>query len=152
MTLTGSILSAPKLGDQMSENDDSPERESFSDWMACAIPVEDAAALAAAAAGIISDDEMSSKMSDPESPASLTGSDASDSSQLRDVDKEGRKNYDGCTSEAPQTHPDSSERMAGNYESGQTSEFETPFSSRSRAFELLGGSQSPFMRYIYPYY
>ncbi|KAF7818482.1 DENN domain-containing protein 5B [Senna tora] len=145
MTLTGSVLSMSKQDDQLSENDDTPQRGSFSDWMSCAIPVENAAVLAAAAVGIISDDEISAKNWYPESPTSMTASDASDFSQLRDIDKDVEKSHDGCASEAPQVHPDSSERLSGNYENGQTSpELETHSSSRKLALELLGGSQSPF--------
>ncbi|XP_028758289.1 uncharacterized protein LOC114717340 isoform X2 [Neltuma alba] len=143
MTLTGSFL-PPKLDDQTNENDDTLERGSFNDWMACAIPVEDAAALAAAAAGIISDDDISTKLWDPESPGSMTASDASDFSQVRDVDKDGKKSHD-CSSEVPQTHPNSLERISGNYEDGQASpKVVTPHSSGSRAFKHLGSSQSPF--------
>ncbi|KAI9085797.1 hypothetical protein K1719_032211 [Acacia pycnantha] len=125
MTLTGSFL-PPKLDDRTNyENDDDTlDTESLSDWMACAIPVKDAAALAAAAAGIIvSHDEISAKSWDPESPGSMTTSDASDLSQVRDEDKDG-KNYEDC-----QASP----------------KVGTPHSSRGRrALKHLGSSLSPF--------
>lgn len=152
LTLTGSIPSTPKLDDQMSSNANSPERESFSDWMACAIPLDGAAAITAAAAGIISDDEipqLSPKIWDSrsQSPVSVTASDASDFFQVRDIDKDGRKNlqdHDNCAFEAPETH-DSMERMHGNYENDQVSpKVGTPFSARSRALERLGSSESLF--------
>ncbi|XP_061341496.1 uncharacterized protein LOC133287828 [Gastrolobium bilobum] len=152
MTLTGCFPSTPKLDDQMNSNAYSPERESFSDWMACAIPLEGAAVITAAAAGIISDDEIpqsSPKIWDSHcpSPISVTASDASDSCQVRDIDKDGRKNlpdHDNCAFEAPETH-DSMEKMYGNCESDQVSPSPgTPFSARSRALERLGSSESLF--------
>ena len=69
-----------------SANVDSPERESTSEWMASAIPIDSAVALTAAAAGLISDDEIltsSTKMSEPRSPESSTTSDTLDLSQVR---------------------------------------------------------------------
>ncbi|XP_054822465.1 uncharacterized protein LOC129320825 isoform X4 [Prosopis cineraria] len=140
MTLTGSFLSLT-LDDQTNENNYTLEREPFGDWMACAIPVKDAAVFAAAAAGIISDDEISAKLWDSDS----AGSDASDFRQVRYVDKDGKKSHVGCASEVPQTHPNSSERMSRNCEDGQTSpRVGTPRSSRIRALKHLGSSQSPF--------
>ena len=67
------------------ENVESPERESVGDWMASAIPIHSAVALTAAAAGIISDDEIltsSMKMWEPRSPESGTTSDASELGQV----------------------------------------------------------------------
>ena len=140
----------------MSANDNSPERESFSDWMSSAIPLGSAAAITAAAAGIISDDEIphfSPKISDPQSPSS----DASDRSQVKEIYKDGRKNLqnnDDCAFEALESHPDACERMDGNCESGHASpevrnshgspDVETPFSSRSLIMERIGSSESLF--------
>ncbi|KAK7245288.1 hypothetical protein RIF29_40127 [Crotalaria pallida] len=152
LTLNGSIPSTPKLDDQLSSNANSPERESFSDWMDFAIPLDGAAAITAAAAGIISDEEipqLSPKIWDSrsQSPASVTASDASDFFLVRDIDKDGRKNlqdHDNSAFEATETH-ESMERMHGNYENGQLSpNVGTPFSARSRASELLGSSESLF--------
>lgn len=64
---------------------DSSERESFSDWRTSAIPIDSAVALTAAAAGIISDDEISAsslKTSEPRSPESGTTSETSELSQV----------------------------------------------------------------------
>lgn len=152
MTLPGSVPLKPILDDQTSKNDNSAERESYSDWMACAIPVENAAALAAAAAGIICEDDIRPKL-DAESTGSMTASDASDISQVRDTDKDGRKCHDDCASEAPQTHANSSERMSGNHETGQTSPVAgTPLPSWNHASEGTGSSSSPLRRYVYLYY
>lgn len=102
------------------ENVDSPGRKSSSDWMTSAIPIHSAVALTAAAAGIISDDEVltsSVKTWEPRSPESGTTSDASELSQL--------------------------ERTNGNFESGHLCS-EMSFSSRHRALERLGSSESLF--------
>lgn len=152
MTITGSTPSTPKLGDQMSSNANSPDRESFSDWMDCAIPLDGAAIITAAAAGIISDDEiiqLSPKRWDSrcQSPVSVTASDASDHWQVRDIDKDGRKNlqdHDNCTFGAPETLG-SIERMHGNYKNDQVSpKVGTPFSAQNRVLERLGSSESLF--------
>lgn len=152
ITLTGCIPpSTPKLDDQMSSNGNSPERESFSDWMDCAIPLDGAAIITAAAAGIISDDEipqLSPKRWDYhcQSPVSVAASDASDVCQVKDIDKDGKKNlqdHDNCAFEAPETH-DSMERMHGNCDVG------TPLSARGR-LERLGSSESLFRWQIYYY-
>ncbi|CAL0326845.1 unnamed protein product [Lupinus luteus] len=152
LTLTGSIPSTPKLDDQMSSNANSPERELFNDWMSCAIPLDGAAAITAAAAGITSDDkirQLSPKIWDShsQSPASVTASDASDFFPVRDIDKDGRKNHqnhDNCAFEAPETH-DSMERMNWNCESDQHSpHVGTHFSARSHKLERLGSFDSLF--------
>ncbi|GAU19328.1 hypothetical protein TSUD_336140, partial [Trifolium subterraneum] len=133
-TLSGCIPSTPKLDDESSSNTNSPDRESFSDWMTCAIPIDDAAIITAAAAGIIPDDEipqLSPKIWDSRcySPVSVSASDASDVGQFRDT----------CAFEGPETH-DSVERIYGNGECGQFSpSVVTPVSARGRS---LGSSES----------
>lgn len=136
----------------MSSNANSPDRESFSDWMDCAIPLDAAAVITAAAAGIISDDEiiqLSPKRWDSrcQSPVSVTASDASDHWQVRDIDKDGRKNlqdHDNCTFGAPETLG-SIERMHGNCKNDQVSpKVGTPFSAQNRVLERLGSSESLF--------
>ncbi|KAG2719371.1 hypothetical protein I3760_03G263500 [Carya illinoinensis] len=151
LTLADYVPSITKLNDKMNGNDDSPERESFNDWMASAIPVDSALALTAAAAGIIPDDEIppsSLKMWELHSPESFTISEASDSSQVREMDKDGIKNspylYE-CALEASETHSEPLERTFGYHENGQTSpEVETSFSCRNPALERLGSSESLF--------
>ncbi|KAI4349327.1 hypothetical protein L6164_009929 [Bauhinia variegata] len=152
ITATGFIPSTPKADDQMSANADLLGRESCSDWMASAIPVNGAAAMTAAAAGIISDEEIqhfSPKISDFPSPESGIASDTSDLSQVRDVDKDSRKNlqdHKEIAREEPETHPDAPERMDGNYyENDHASpETGTPYSSQSYVMEFPGSSESLF--------
>ncbi|XP_024626920.1 uncharacterized protein [Medicago truncatula] len=149
ITLSGCIPSTPKLDDQLSSYTNSPDRD---DWMACAIPLDGAAAITAAAAGIISDDEilqLSPKIWDSrcQSPVSVTASDASDFCQFRDIEKDGKSNlqdHDTCTFDGPETH-NSVERMHGNCEAGQASpSVGTPVPAQGRALERNGSSESLF--------
>jgi len=132
--------------------ENSPERESFSEWMDYAIPVDGATVITAAAAGIISDDEsllLSPKIRDYrcQSPVSVTGSDASDFFQVRDIDKEDNKNLqvlDISAFKAPETLS-SIQRMHGNCENDQVSpKAGTPLSTRTHVLERLGSFESLF--------
>lgn len=143
--------SATKEQDQMNMNVDHLHRESGFDWTASAIPVDSAVALTAAAAGIISDDEVPSsspKKWESHSPESGTASEASDLSQVREVDKDAKKNaqdFDDCASESSETHSDALERMDGSYENGPASpEIGTFNCSRSHMFERRGSFDTLF--------
>ncbi|KAL5796436.1 hypothetical protein ACOSQ2_001256 [Xanthoceras sorbifolium] len=151
MSLTAFVPSGSKLHDPTNDSVDSPEQEYLNDYMASAIPVDSALALTAAAAGIISDDEVPSsslKTSEPRSPESVTASEASDISQLREIDKEDRKNsqyYDDCASEASEYRSDNLERAYASIESGQASPDIGTFSGlRTRTLERLASSESLF--------
>ncbi|KAG9154348.1 hypothetical protein Leryth_000784 [Lithospermum erythrorhizon] len=128
MTLFDYAPSSLNSSDRMSDNIDSSYDECESEWMASAIPVTNVVALTAAAAGIISDDEIRSSSSrcEPFSPASASFSETSaDHSEARDFFKDGKRNsnyVNGCASEDPATHFDSSDRWHGAHENGQTSE------------------------------
>ncbi|RDX91279.1 DENN domain-containing protein 5B, partial [Mucuna pruriens] len=139
MNQTGGI-STPKLDNQMSSNANSLEKEPFSDWMDCAIPLDGAAVITAAAAGIISDDEIPQL-----SPKKKRDSHCQ--SPVKDIDKDGRKklqNHDNCAFEAPETLH-SIKRMHGNYENGQVSpKVGTPISARACGLERIGSSESLF--------
>ncbi|KAF3960566.1 hypothetical protein ACB098_12G145300 [Castanea mollissima] len=150
LTLNAYVPSVTKVHDQMNGNVDSPESESFSDWMASAIPVDSALALTAAAAGITRDDFISPsslKIWEPHSPESVTTSEASDISQVRETDKDSKnsQNFDECTFEASETCSEPSERMCGCFENDQISpEVRTSFTSRNLALGHLGSSESLF--------
>ncbi|KAF5459436.1 hypothetical protein F2P56_023381 [Juglans regia] len=151
LTLSDYVPSVTKLHDQTNGNVDSTERESFNDWMASAIPVDSELVLTAAAAGIMPDDEIPPsplRMWEPQSPESVTISEASDSSLVREIDKDGSKNSrhsDECAFEASETQSEPLEKMCGCYENGQASpEVGTSFSSRNPALERLGSSESLF--------
>ncbi|KAB1213817.1 DENN domain-containing protein 4C [Morella rubra] len=144
LTLTDYVPSATKSHDQMNGNVDSPAREHPSDLMASAIPVDSALALTAAAAGFIPDDEIPSsllKIWEPQSPESVTVSEASDSSQVSSKNSQYFDEY-GFEGE---TRSEPLERTCGGYENGQTlTEVGTSFSSRNPALERLGSPESIF--------
>uniref|UniRef100_A0A5B7BMW8 UDENN domain-containing protein n=1 Tax=Davidia involucrata TaxID=16924 RepID=A0A5B7BMW8_DAVIN len=148
MTLTDYVPSISKLHDHMNENIDSAYKDSFTDWMASAIPVDSVVALTAAAAGIISDDEVRSSSSrwEPQSPESVTASEASDLSQAREIDKDGRKNlhyFDDYPSEASENRFDGLDRMYGSCDNGQTPpEVGTFVCPRGHTLERIGSSES----------
>ncbi|KAL9436186.1 hypothetical protein AB3S75_022275 [Citrus x aurantiifolia] len=150
MSLTDIVPSTPKLNDPINDSD-SPEREDYNDWTASAIPVDSVVALTAAAAGIISDDEVTSssiKISEPRTPESVTASEGSDTSQLREIDKDDRKNlpcFDDFASEASENRSDNLERMCAAYENGHASPDVGTFSgSKTRTLERLTSSESLF--------
>lgn len=150
MSLTDIVPSTPKLNDPINDGD-SPDREDYNDWTASAIPVDSAVALTAAAAGIISDDEVTSssiKISEPRTPESVTASEGSDTSQLREIDKDDRKNlpyFDDCASEASENRSDNLERMCATYENGHASPDVGTFSgSKTHTLECLASSESLF--------
>lgn len=135
----------------MNENVDYPDNEYGIDLMASAIPVDSAVALTAAAAGLISDDEIptsSPNIYETHSPESATASEASDISQAREVDKDGRKYlqyFDDCTSESSETRSDAMERMYGSCDHGLASpEIGTFSCSKSHALERLGSFDALF--------
>ncbi|XP_022758550.1 uncharacterized protein LOC111305354 isoform X1 [Durio zibethinus] len=147
LSLNDYVPSVSKLDDQINDNNDSPNVEYVNDWMASAIPVNSAVALSATTAGVIPDDELSSaslKISSPQSPESVTASEASDLGHIREIEKDGRKNVlyiDDNLSEASENRSDASERINGNYENGQISpEIGTFVGLRSRTSERLGSS------------
>ncbi|GLT41478.1 hypothetical protein SLA2020_155390 [Shorea laevis] len=150
LSLTDYVPSVSKRNELMHENIDSPDEE-YSDWMASAIPVDSALALTAAAAGIISDDEVPSaslKICSPRSPESTAASEASDFCHAREIDKDIRKNmqcFDENVSEPLDNHSDGFERSCGSYENGHASpDIGATFCSRSQTLERIGSSQSLF--------
>lgn len=148
MSQTDYVPSIPKTHDQMHESVRSPEREARSDWMATAIPVDSAVTLAAAAAGIILEDEIrppSPKLWEPQSPESITPSEALDFSQLRDIDKDASKHSNDCDDYGFEASGSTPEKVYGSCESSLASpEVGTSFSSRVRTLERLGSSESLF--------
>ncbi|XP_073135449.1 uncharacterized protein [Henckelia pumila] len=81
-------------------NADSSYEESDTDWMASAIPVNSAVAVTAAAAGIITEDDVPSSSGELNFP---TANDSLDSSQFRRLDNDGGTNmhyFDNCSPKA----------------------------------------------------
>lgn len=151
ISLPDHISSTSKQHDQTDEKSDSPDRECSTDWMAYAIPLNSALAVTAAAAGIISDDELPSsslRMSEPPSTESVTANEASDFSEVKEVDKEAGQNLqylDGYASETLEPQFDGPERMNGSYEHGQTdSDIRTFSCPKKHTLEHLDSSESLF--------
>ncbi|XVF21489.1 hypothetical protein REPUB_Repub12eG0094600 [Reevesia pubescens] len=151
LSLNDYVPSVSRLDEQMNDNTDSSNEDYVNNWMASAIPVNSAVALSAAAARVIADDEVSSpslKINSPQSPESVTASEASDLSHVREIEKDGRKNvlyFDDIVSEASENRSDAPERINGNCENGQASpEIATFVGLRNRTFEHLESSQSLF--------
>ncbi|KAL0418603.1 UNVERIFIED_CONTAM: hypothetical protein Sradi_1273800 [Sesamum radiatum] len=103
MALADNVPSQPvSKNNNINEKVASPGAESATDWLASAIPVDSAMNLAAAAAGIISDEEASSRW-EISSPGSPTTSDISDYSQMRELDKDCSKNVHSFDDYASET-------------------------------------------------
>lgn len=104
-------------------NFDSPSREI--EWMSSAIPVDRAIALTAAAAGIITDDEVpsvSSKIGETQSPSNA--SEASDFGPFKEVDQDGKRNLqdsDDLASDASEICANGFGRPYENLENGTCS-------------------------------
>ncbi|XP_027093995.2 uncharacterized protein [Coffea arabica] len=133
----------------VSENSESPHYVTAGDWTATAIPVDHAVALTAAAAGIISDDEIPSSSSRWESFSieSVAASDASDHSQAKELDKDGGKSlerFDVDGSEGSDNHLDFEERTHMVYENSPTSDVGTCNGTRNRNVEHLESPESSF--------
>ncbi|KAF6144397.1 hypothetical protein GIB67_024624 [Kingdonia uniflora] len=140
MTLTDHIPSVIKVQDQMNENEDFPNREWSVEWTTCAIPLDSAVALTAAAAGIISDDDVPSfsfRSGESQSPESVSTSDASSQA------KRSLQILDDYLSETSETRSDCFEKLTGNYGTGQTSpEVGTILYSKSLPLARLESSES----------
>ncbi|OVA02289.1 DENN domain [Macleaya cordata] len=140
VTLTDHVPSGVNSQYQISENIDSPDRGCSTDWKASAIPLDSAVALTAAAAGIISDDEVPSfsvRVCETQTSESVSATEASDFCRAREIDD--------SASETSETRCDGFERMNGSYGNGQTSpEVGSFFFSKSRTLERVGSSESLF--------
>ncbi|TQD87462.1 hypothetical protein C1H46_026974 [Malus baccata] len=148
MALNDFVPTLPKVQDY---DDESPERESFDNWMDSAIPVNSSIALTVAGAGIRPEDETppsSLKIWELQSPESVSASESSDFCQVRYLDKDGRRDSqcsDDYGFEASETRSEASERICAIYGNDHTSpEVGTSFSTRNRTLERLGSSESLF--------
>lgn len=147
MSLADCIPSTPKLLAQMNENLDSSFRDSGTDWMSSAIPVDNAIALTAAAAGILIDDSLQSSCRWSSSPESGTNSETSDRSPMKDMEKDDRKYMqciDDYASEASDNQSDSFERICSSNDNCTPPTAATSFWRRSRTLEHLDSFESLF--------
>lgn len=135
----------PKSSD-VKDKTDLQSTVSIGDWTASAIPVDCTVALAAAAAGLISDDKVPSSSSrlGSCSPESYPASEASDYYQAKEVEKDYQFHVNDCAYESSENHVDSGNRMCRNYEDGHIRDIETFSSTRNRKLERHGSSGSLF--------
>ncbi|KAL5712102.1 hypothetical protein ACHQM5_014304 [Ranunculus cassubicifolius] len=147
MNITDYIPSPIGSQDLIVENGDSRGSKRSADWTKFAIPVDSAAALTAAAAGIISDEEVHSfsfRLRDPETPESICDSEASEFCQAKESDKENRKGthqFDDYACEMFEAHCGGFEGEFGGYTNGHTSPVvEISFGERRESFESLFSS------------
>ncbi|KAM3373771.1 hypothetical protein P3S68_012485 [Capsicum galapagoense] len=149
ISLTDFVPSASKMNDASNASIDSAFRNDEAAWTSSAIPVDSAIALTAAAAGIISDDEVPSTSSKWEvsSPASATASEGSDHSQTRGFGKDGGRNIhyvDDSVSEASEIQSDSTERVYGIQDNYRTPESGPFVFSKVHSLERIGSFESLF--------
>ncbi|KAK6940593.1 cDENN domain [Dillenia turbinata] len=148
MALPDYDVSMSKLHQQISETANSPNGEDLNGWMASAITLDGAVALAAAAAGIISDDEIPSSSSrawEPPSPESVSASEASGFTQVREDGRRDVHYFDDNVCEFGESPHDNVERISGSCENGHISPhggMEVRISGR--ALEHLASSDSLF--------
>lgn len=113
--------------DQSDENFDSLDRQSGNNWMGYAIPVDSVSGLLSHSVDLISDRDISQSVirtSEPQSPESISASEASDVGCLRELDKEAGKSWQNCddyVSETSGSRSDSFERVNGTFDNGHTS-------------------------------
>ncbi|XP_042395153.1 uncharacterized protein LOC121985644 isoform X2 [Zingiber officinale] len=122
MALTESISHGVSCFEQLSENSE----QLFSTWMDYAIPVDTVSGLVSSSVIPVEREVSSSpyRSLEPQSPESVSASDASDFSHLRELDRETRRTgpiYDDNTSETSGSRSDSFERLNGCFENGHAS-------------------------------
>lgn len=154
MVVTNSVPRVVVENDQLDENFDSPDGESYSNWMDYAIPV-DSVGLTPFAANVVEDKEtppFPCKLYESPSPESTSVSDTSDFGHVKDVDKDMNKAWqhcDDCASESTGSCSDSFEQVCGSCEYSHTS----PESSRlqcspCRRLLRVGSLECIYRRYV----
>ncbi|KAL0459343.1 UNVERIFIED_CONTAM: DENN domain-containing protein 5B [Sesamum latifolium] len=146
-TLADYVPSQSMPKNHVNGNIDSPYGESDADWMASEIPVNGATALTSAAAGVMSDEEIPSSIWEPFSPVIATIGDASDRSQMRELDKDGSTNmhaFDGYISENSEKPSNSLEQTQRIQNNGHTSDVGPCIIARNSSVETLRSFESSF--------
>ncbi|MCL7031108.1 hypothetical protein MKW94_013205 [Papaver nudicaule] len=147
VALTDHAASVLKSHNKLNENNVSPDSDSNADWKASAIPLDSAVALTAAAAGIISDEDVPTfSVGFSETRESVSATEPLDICQRREVDAVNGRNpqdIDGFDSETSETRCGEHERVNGNNVSGQTSpEVGSFFLPRSCTMDRAASSES----------
>ncbi|KAL8105859.1 hypothetical protein AgCh_029602 [Apium graveolens] len=141
------------------ENDDPLEEDCSTDWMATAIPIDNAVALTAASVGIVSDDELFSSSSKGEHRSSeSTSTETSEHSHIPEIVNESGKNLqslDDNTSDASETLRDEldveqksegNKRLAAAEEAAALSIWTTAAICRALSLEnVLPGKMKDFL-------
>ncbi|XP_006649392.2 uncharacterized protein LOC102701985 [Oryza brachyantha] len=115
-----------KEHNQINGDYESPNGLSYNDWTEYAVPVNSISGLVSSS-GLPSEGDVASYLFrtwEPNSPESISASETSDSSYIRELEKEGRhsfQQYDDCISENLESRCDSFGRASCTYENGHTS-------------------------------
>ncbi|CAA7013969.1 unnamed protein product [Microthlaspi erraticum] len=139
------LPSMSRMNDQMNGSVSSPHSNP-DDWMASAIPVDGVMALTAAAAGLISDSDIAS-FAEPQSPDSVVTGDTSDVSQIKEIERDGRKVFHCCdenSSEVFEKNLGTPERTSQSYENGLASPDITCADPRTQPIERIESCESVF--------
>ncbi|KAJ1693940.1 hypothetical protein LUZ63_010638 [Rhynchospora breviuscula] len=106
-----------------SENLNSPQRLSYSEMMEYAIPVDSVSGLIYSPNRLSGKDTSPfvAKVLEPQSPESFSTSEASEASNVKELDKETRPQYDDYASETSESRSDSFERISEAFENSHTS-------------------------------
>lgn len=136
---------------QSDENSDSPDRQSCNNWMGFAIPVNSVSGLLSHSADLISDRDAAPsvvRVLEPQSPESVSTSEASDVGCARELEKESGKSWQNCEDYASETsgsRSDSFERVNGTVDNTQASpEVLTIYSSSRRRLERVESMESVY--------
>ena len=155
MAISNSVSQIVVENDQLDENLDSPDRESSSNWMDYAIPVDSVLGLTSFAENVVEDKEnppFPCKLYESPSPESTSVSDTSDFGHVKDEDKDMSKAWqhcDDCASESTGSCSDSFEQVYGSCEYSHTS----PESGRlqcspCRRLLRVGSLECIYRRYV----
>ncbi|KAL5217966.1 hypothetical protein ABZP36_018650 [Zizania latifolia] len=140
-----------KEQNQVSGDFESSNGLSYNDWTEYAVPVNSMSSLISSS-GLPSEGDVPSYLFrswEPNSPESISASETSDSSYVRELEKEGRhsfQQYEDCISENLESRCDSFGRASCTYENGHTSpdllSTHSPISRRIGRAQSMGSLQS----------
>ncbi|KAG8073447.1 hypothetical protein GUJ93_ZPchr0006g43729 [Zizania palustris] len=151
ITLAEPVPHPIKEQNQVSGDFESSNGLSYNDWTEYAVPVNSMSSLISSS-GLPSEGDVPSYLFrswEPNSPESISASETSDSSYVRELEKEGRhsfQQYEDCISENLESRCDSFGRASCTYENGHTSpdllSTHSPISRRIGRAQSMGSLQS----------
>ena len=159
MTLAESIPRGITEHEQVNENAGSPNRQSFNSWMGSAIPADSVLGLTSPSIGLSSDREVPPsflfRQSEPHSPESVSASENSDFSHIRELDRESRKSwghFDDHSSVTSGSRSDSFDITNGSLENGQTSpDVSSIYNSVGQRLRRIESLESIYRCHIAPF-